>query len=79
VNGNVAVMIGQKVILNNHRTGLVITNNVHGGPIRSIFFLAGKSDAPVETIVDQRSVALFGLASGVAMGLVLGLFRLLKR
>jgi hypothetical protein len=79
VNGNVAVMIGQSVTLNNHRTGLVITKEVHGGPTRSIIFLAGKSDAPVETIVDQRSVALFGLATGVAMGLVLSLFRLLKR
>lgn len=79
INGNVAVMIGQSVTLNNHRTGLVITGQVHGGPTRSIIFLAGRSDAPVETIVDQRSVALFGLATGVAMGLVFSLFRLLKR
>ena len=79
VNGNVGVMIGQSVALNNHRTGLVVTREVHGGHIQSIFFLAGRSDAPVETILDQRSVAIFGLASGIAMGLVFSLFRLLKR
>jgi hypothetical protein len=63
ITGNVGVMIGQSVHLNNHRT---------------ILFLAGKSDAPVETILDQRSVALFGLTLGIAMGLVLSIFRLLK-
>ncbi len=79
VNGHVGVMIGQSVTLNNHRTGLVVTREAHGGHIQSIVFLAGHSDAPVETILDQRSVALFGLASGIAMGLVFSLFRLLKR
>jgi hypothetical protein len=78
INSNVGVMIGQSVTLSNHRTGLVLTREVHGGPIHSIFFLAGHSEAPVETIVDQRSVALFGLATGIAMGLVIGIFRLLK-
>jgi hypothetical protein len=79
VNGNVGMMIGQSVTLNNHRTGLVVTREVHSDHVQSIFFLAGRSDGPVETILDQRSVALFGLASGIAMGLVLSLFRLLKR
>jgi hypothetical protein len=78
INSNVGVMIGQSVTLSNHRTGLVLTREVHGGPIHSIFFLAGRSEAPVETIVDQRSVALFGLATGIAIGLVIGIFRLLK-
>jgi hypothetical protein len=79
INGNAGVMIGQSVNLNDHRTGLVITREVHAGQIHSVIFLAGKSEAPVETIVDQRSVALFGIATGVAMGLVLGLFRMIKR
>ena len=78
VNGNVGVMIGQSVALNNHRTGLVVTREVHSGHVQSILFLAGRSDGPVETILDQRSVALFGIASGIAMGLVFSLFRLLK-
>ena len=72
-------MIGQSVTLNDHRTGLVVTREVNGGHIQSVIFLAGTSNAPVETIVDQRSVALFGIATGVAMGLVLSLFRFLKR
>jgi len=79
VNGDVAVMIGQSVNLTDHRTGLVVTREVHGGHIKSVIFLAGQSYAPVDTIVDQRSVALFGIATGVAMGLVLGIFRLFKR
>jgi hypothetical protein len=79
VNGPVGIMIGQSATFNNHRTGLVITNEVHGGPIQSVFFVAGKTSVPVETIVDQRSVALFGLAAGVALGLVISLFRLFKR
>jgi repressor of nif and glnA expression len=79
VNGNLGVMVGQSVTLNDHRTGLIISRDVHGGPIQSVFFIAGQTHAPVETIVDQRSVALFGAAAGVALGLVLGIFRLLKR
>lgn len=79
IQGDVGVMIGQSVALNNHRTGLVVTRDVTGGHIQSIIFLAGQSHVPVETIVDQRSVALFGLATGISIGLVLGLFRLLKR
>ena len=79
IEGNVGVMIGQSVALNNHRTGLVVTGDVTGGQIQSVFFLAGQNHAPVETIVDQRSVALFGLATGISIGLVLSLFRLLKR
>ncbi len=79
VEGDAGVMIGQAVTLNNHRTGLVLTREVHGSNIRAVIFLAGRSNGAVETIVDQRSVALFGLATGVAMGLVFGLFRLLKR
>ena len=79
IQGNVGVMIGQSVALNNHRTGLVVTRNVTGGHIQSIIFLAGQNHAPVETIVDQRSVTLFGLATGISIGLVLSIFRLLKR
>ena len=79
IQGDVGIMIGQSVALNNHRTGLVITRDVTGGHIQSIFFLAGQTHAPVETIVDQRSVALFGLATGISIGLVLSLYRLLKR
>ncbi len=79
IQGNVGVMIGQSVALNNHRTGLVVTRDVTGGHIQSVIFLAGQSHAPVETIVDQRSVALFGLATGISIGLVLSIFRLLKR
>lgn len=79
IEGDVGVMIGQSVALNNHRTGLVVTRDVTGGNIQSIIFLAGQSHAPVETIVDQRSVALFGLATGISIGLVLSIFRLLKR
>ncbi len=79
IQGNVGVMIGQSVALNNHHTGLVVTGEVTGGHIQSVIFLAGQSHAPVETIVDQRSVALFGLATGISIGLVLSIFRLLKR
>jgi len=79
IEGNVGVMIGQSVALNNHGTGLVVTRDVTGGQIKSIIFLAGQCHAPVETIVDQRSVALFGVAAGISIGLVLSIFRLLKR
>jgi hypothetical protein len=79
IQGDVGVMIGQSVALNNHRTGLIVSRDVTGGHIQSVIFLAGQSHAPVDTIVDQRSVALFGLATGISIGLVLSIFRLLKR
>ena len=46
--------------------------------VEAVLFLAGQSHGPVETIADQRSVALFGLTFGAAIGLVISLFRLFK-
>jgi hypothetical protein len=78
IQGNVGLMIGQTVQLKDHRTGLVITREATGDHIQAVLFLAGQSHAPVETIADQRSVALFGLTFGIAMGLVVSLFRFFK-
>lgn len=79
IDGDAGVMIGQSVTLNNHRTGVVVTREVTGGSIQAVIFLAGRTNAPVETMVDQRSVALFGIAAGIAIGLILSLVRLIKR
>jgi hypothetical protein len=79
VTGTVGVLIGQTAVLNESRTGVLITKEVTSTKVQAVIVLAGEINGPVETIVDQRSVALFGLAAGVALGLVLNLFRFLRR
>ena len=78
VSGQVTVLIGQSVQLNESHPVMVLTREVHSQKIRSILFISGKTDAQVETILDQRSVALFGLAFGVALGLILAALRLIS-
>jgi len=78
VNGNTGILVTQSANVNQGQVGLLIARDVQGTKIKSIVMLASDTHAPVETIVDQRSVALFGLAAGVAMGLVFSLFRFLK-
>jgi hypothetical protein len=79
VNGNIGVLIGQTAALNDSRTGVMITKEINAAKVQSVIVMAGKINGPVETLVDQRSVALFGVATGVAIGLVFSLFRLLRR
>ncbi len=78
LTGNAGILVGQAATVNEGPIGLLVSREVKGTKIKAVILLAGETHAPVETIVDQRSVALFGLAAGIAMGLVFSLFRLIK-
>jgi hypothetical protein len=71
-------VIGQAVALEESRAGLVVSRQVHGGRLSTVVLIAGKVNAPVETIVDSRSIALFGIAMGITFGLVTAIFKLLR-
>lgn len=76
VNGTIGALISQAATLNDSRSALVISRTIHGSRIQTGVLLAGRVEAPVETMIDTRQAAIFGVAAGVAVGLVLGLFRM---
>jgi len=79
VNGNIGVLVSQTAMVNESQTGLMVAREIRGEKIKAVIILAGETHGNVETIVDQRGIALFGLAVGIAISLVFSLFRLLKR
>lgn len=79
VNGNIGVLVSQTAMVNESQTGLMVAREIRGEKIKALIILAGETHGNVETIVDQRGIALFGLAVGIAISLVFSLFRILKR
>lgn len=73
------VAVSQITNISDSKAGLLISREIHGSKITSIVTIAGKIDAPVETIVDQRGLVLVGIAVGVAFGVVTSLFRYLTK
>ncbi|MEJ2709589.1 MAG: hypothetical protein P8074_18405 [Anaerolineales bacterium] len=59
--------------------GLVVSQQVRAEQVRSTILLAGQVNGTVETVLDTPRALLAGLASGVAVGLVLLAGNLLSR
>jgi hypothetical protein len=78
INGTVGVAAAQSVRMHESRSGIIIAREVHGAKIQTVFLIASRMDAPVETVVDPKSIALFGAAAGLTFGVVYGLFRWLR-
>ncbi len=78
LTGNAGIVVSQAATVKEGPVGLLVSRDVQGTKIKTVVLLAGETHAPVETMVDQRSVALFGLAAGIAMGMVFSIFRLFK-
>lgn len=78
IKGVAGIVAGQSIRVTESRAGLVMAREVHGGKMRTVFLLTTRMDAPVETVVDPRSIALFGAAAGLTFGVVYGLFRWLR-
>jgi hypothetical protein len=78
VNGSVGVTVAQSVRMHESRSGVIVAREVHGAKIKTVFLLANRLDAPVETVVEPRSIALFGAAAGLMFGLVYGMFRWMR-
>jgi len=73
------VSASQISTINDSKVGLLFGREIHGSKISSVITIAGKIDAPVETVVEQRSLILVGIAAGVAFGVVTSLFRYLNK
>lgn len=78
VNGTVGVTVAQSVRMNESRSGILVAREVHGAKMHTVFLITGRMDAPVETVVEPRSIALFGAAAGLVFGIVYGIFRWLR-
>jgi len=65
--------------LDGAQAGLLVSREVNGEVIRAGVLLAGRVEGSVETILDTPRALLAGLASGVAVGLVLWVGSLLKQ
>jgi len=61
------------------QTGILVTGNVSGEQIRSVVLIARQVDGSVQTMIDTRQVALAGVLTGVACGIVLLLGQFLFR
>jgi hypothetical protein len=77
-NSVVGVTVGQSIRMNGSSSGIVIAREVHGAKIKTVFLIASRLDAPVETVVEPRSIVLFGAAAGLVFGLIYGMFRWLR-
>jgi hypothetical protein len=78
INGTVGVTAAQSVRMRESRSGIILAREVHGSKVHTVFLISSRMDAPVETVVEPRSIALFGAAAGLAFGMVYGLFRWLR-
>jgi hypothetical protein len=56
------------------QVNVLVAQEIHGGPVRSIILLAGNIEGTVETYLNTRQVLFAGLAAGIGVGFVL-LFR----
>ena len=68
----VGVAVAQSVRMHESRSGIIVAREVHGAKVKTVFLIANRMDAPVETVVEPRSIALFGAAAGLMFGLVYG-------
>lgn len=75
LNGPVMAVYSQTALVNENRTGILAAREVRGEKINTVVLLAGEVHGNVETVVSQREAALFGIALGAALGIVIGIFR----
>jgi hypothetical protein len=75
--GGAGVVYAGTVELSDATSGLVVAQEVHAGSLKTSVLLAGRVEGEVETLVDTPRALLFGLATGVALGLVIFLTNLL--
>ncbi len=75
----VNLLSANSVQLNNSKVGAVSAKELRAGKLSSVVTIAGKIDGNVETILDQRTLALVALLAGAAFGAVVGIFSLLKK
>lgn len=78
-NSSTVVAIADSGTLQDSTAGIVIARQVLQGPVHTTVLLASQVEGPVETLLDTPRALLAGLASGVAVGLVMLIGRLLTR
>jgi hypothetical protein len=77
--GGAGMIVSQAASVANSRNGVVISQEVHGNQVIAVLLLANKVEGPVETLIDQRGLALIGIVAGAVIGMVFSLFRLFRR
>lgn len=77
--GNVGLLLADTANVLPSRSGIIIAREIRGDKLQSVLMITRKTDAPVQTVIDQRSMLMFGMMFGVISGLVFNIFRMLKR
>ncbi len=78
-NGSAVAVITADLSLAGSRTGLSVADRVNMENSSSVILLAREINGPVETVLDTRGALLAGLVSGIGVGLVLTVLRMLTR
>ena len=76
---SIGVAVGDRMNLANARAGVLYANQAELNNSSSVILLARDVHGDVETVLDTRGAMLAGLVSGIAVGLVLFVGRLLTR
>jgi len=73
-NSNVSLVLTQVARMEETRSVITVARQVDDSSIQSIVFLGGKVNGTVETSIDSRMAALFGLSAGLGLGIVFFFF-----
>lgn len=79
LNGVAGAVTAEKADVINSRVGVLVAREIHGQYLQSTVLIAGKVNGSVNTLIDTRTAALFGIIMGVSMGIVMSLWRFFFR
>lgn len=69
----------QGEIINDFNSWIIIARELKGNKIKSVIMLTGKTEGPVETVLDQRSFILFGISFGLILGTLMSVRKVFRR
>jgi hypothetical protein len=69
----------QGEVIKDFNSWIIIARELKGNKIKSVIMFTGKTEGPVETVLDQRSFILFGISFGIILGTIMSIFKILKR
>lgn len=79
LNGVVGIGIAESMHIEDGGAAVLLSNEIRGESIRSAILLANQVEGEVVTLLDTPRAVLAGMVSGIAVGLVLLVGRLLIR
>ena len=78
-DGNAGAVVADGLSMTGSRVGVVVAGQVEMENSNAVILLARDVHGSVETVLDTRGALLAGLVSGICVGLVLSVFKMLSR